>query len=74
MRVYSQEKDFVIRRLTGSGFKYYKTNANTGKIEWCNAADARRMTPRQAALTENICIEDGWTVEVIPYRENLTDV
>lgn len=74
MRVYSQEKVFVIRRLTGSGFKYYRTNANTGTIEWGGPADARRMTPRQAALTENICIEEGWVVEVIPHRENLTDV
>lgn len=74
MRVYSQEKIFVIRRLTSQGYLYYQTNSNTGTIEWSGPADARQMTPRQAALAENICIEEGFVVEVIPFRENLVDV
>lgn len=74
MRVYSQEQVFVIRQLVPGGYRYYKTNANTGSIEWGTADEARRMSPRQAALAENICIEEGHTVEVTPFRENLVSV
>ena len=71
MLIVPQEKEFVIRRHREDGtYLYYVTNAR-GTIEWDTIEHARMLTPRQAALIENICIEEFWTVEVLPFRKSL---